>query len=130
MRMIKKKPPPLIDSAKLLFFAYNDIDVKFTDKIDLFVGKIGDLTRLGEMPCIAICSNFVSPKNILLFFCNTDWSSEGAISFKTIDEAKNKAEKGYRGISAHWKKSPYSKGEIDDYIREVYGVDPETDWWE
>ena len=102
---MKQIPPPIIDSAKLLSFAYNDDDVEFTDRIDIFVGEEEELQRLGEMPCLAICANYAAPNEILLLFCNAGWESQGVITFTSIKKAKLKAERGYRGISEKWKES-------------------------
>jgi hypothetical protein len=125
----KQMPPPLIDSAKLLAFAYNDEEVEFTDKIDLFVGEIENLKRIGEMPCLAICSNYLAPNDILLFFCNAKWESQGVIEFKSIEEAKSKAERGYPGISKKWEESPYTIDDVNKFLRDVYEVDPSVEWW-
>jgi hypothetical protein len=122
-------PPPVIDSAKLLFFAHNDDTVQFTDRINLHIGRREDFERLGEMPCLAICSNYNDPTEILLLFCDQDWESKGVISFGSVEEAKLKAERGYKGISGKWQVSPYSEEEVRDYLRDEYEVDPDTEWW-
>lgn len=129
MTKSNKLPPPIIDSAKLLAYAYNNDEVEFTDLIDIFVGKKDNLTRLGVMPCLAICSDYAAPNEILLLFCNADWQSKGAIALNSVEKAKAKAERGYRGISKNWKASPYSDGDVENYLRDVYKVDPNLEWW-
>ncbi len=129
MFKVKKMPPPVIDSAKLLVHAYNDEDVVFTDHIDLFVGEDESLKRLCEVPCLAICSDFSDQQEILLFFCDIEWKPKGVIAFSSTEKAKNKAERGYNGINEKWKNSPYSKNEVDEYLIKVYKVNPKDKWW-
>ena len=102
---------------------------EFTNRISLFIGDENDMYPLGEMPCLAICSNYNVPQDILLFFCNAEWEPQGVIAFTSIDEAKLRAERGYRGISKKWKESPYTDDEIADFLRDVYEVDPNSEWW-
>jgi hypothetical protein len=67
--------------------------------------------------------------SILLLFCDKSWDVKGVIEFSNIDEAKEKAEKGYKGISGKWKNIDISKEELDRYLRDEIEVDPNTDWW-
>jgi hypothetical protein len=87
------------------------------------------LERLGEVPYLAICSNYANPDEILLFFCNSEWESQGVITFTSTEEAKLRAERGYQGISDKWQESPYNDEEINNYLREEYEVDPNSEWW-
>jgi ClpX C4-type zinc finger len=119
------KPPPVIDSARTLFFAVVDDDVMYTDRINLIVGG----ERLGRVECLAICENYCVPNDILLLFCDSEWLSKGVIAGSTVDEVKARAEIGYRGISAKWQKLDASQVDIDRFLREVYEVDPATEWW-
>lgn len=120
-----KPPPPIIDSAKLLEYAYVEPDVQYTDRICLFVAG----GKLGAVPCLAICRNYHQPDDVLLFFCDADWNTEGCIPFKTTEEAKLKAERGYTGITSNWQPSPHDDAAIADFLREVYEVDPSSEWW-
>lgn len=125
---MKKIPPPIIVSARLIAYAYNDDDVEFTDRIELYVGEIGAMKRLGEMPCLALCHNY-SDGAFFLLFCNSEWQSQGIIEFSLIEKAKSQAESGYRGISKKWMESPYSEEDIRIFLRDFYEVDPDTEWW-
>lgn len=69
------------------------------------------------------------PDDILLMFCDLNWECKGVIAFKSIEAAKAKAEIGYKGISGKWIDAVFSKEEINLYLRDVYQVDPETEWW-
>lgn len=122
--------PPVINSARLMYYAINDNDVEFTNKISLFVGgSEGELEPLGEVYGLAIAETYREPKEYLLMLCNVDWDVKGVIPFATSDEAKIRAERGYKGISSKWKISPYSDEEILDFLRNEYDVDPLSEWW-
>ncbi len=126
-----KIPPPIIDSCKLLYFAENDDEVKFTGRISLFVGDVNEgLEPIGEKPRLVITHTYCEPREYLLMFCDIHWSVKGVISFTTIDEAKIKAERVYNKITQKWKESPYSNEEINNFLRDEYEVDPHSDWWE
>jgi hypothetical protein len=125
LREKQQLPPPVLDSARILWYAVKDEEVIFTDRINLYVGE----ERLGEVPCLAICENYCEPNDVLLLFCDTEWNCKGVISLKTVEEAKAKAEKGYEGISAKWIHSGASQEEVDKYLREVYEVNPDTERW-
>jgi hypothetical protein len=87
-------PPPVIDSARTLLTAVIDADVVYTDRIHLIVAG----QRLGPVACLAICESYGEPRDILLLFCDADWQSKGVIAFKTVDEARARAEIGYRAL--------------------------------
>jgi hypothetical protein len=122
----QQSPPPVLHSARTIWYAVKDEDIVFTDRIDLYV----DGERLGEVPCLAICENYSKRNEIILEFCDLEWNSKGVIAFQTVEEAKAKAERGYQGISAKWINAEASKEEVDRYLREVYEVDPDTEWWQ
>lgn len=124
------EPPPIIHSARTICYAFNDESVEFTDRINLYVGADAEsMERVGEMPCLAICSNYCVPGDILLFFCNLEWEPKGTIPFESIEEAKSKAERGYKGITDKWINLEISDNELERYLAEEYGVDPNTEWW-
>lgn len=123
------KPPPIIDSAKLVIFASNDENVEYTDRIDLHVGTSENgFVRIGEMPNLAITRTYYD-NSYLLMLCDEEWNAKGVIQFTTIEEAKIKAERGYKGIAKKWQDSPYGQEEIDDFLRDEYEVDPKSEWW-
>ena len=125
-----KVPSPIIDSSRLLYFAENDASVEYTGRISLFVGGVGkELEPIGEVPRLVITLTYYEPREYLLMFCDNLWSVKGVIPFTTIDEAKIKAERVYKGISLKWQESPFSDEEIRDYLRDEYEVDPYSQWW-
>lgn len=125
MKWLTPAPPPIIDSARTLCYAICDHDVAFTDRITLIVGR----ERLGEVSHLAICRNYSMPDDILLLFCDSSWESKSVIACDSIEAAKAQAEVGYKWISKKWMEMESSKQEIDRFLREVYEVDPDTEWW-
>ena len=124
-------PPPVIHSSKLIAFARNDENLVFTDKISLYVGGSGDeLERLGEMQGVAICQPYNEHDQLLVFFCNDSWEPKGTIPCTSFDEAKKRIERGYIGICEKLEMSPYSQDEVDEFLRNEYEVDPNSNWWE
>ncbi len=123
------EPLPVIHSARVLCYAVNDDSVHYTDRIELHAGVDSKFKRVGEMPLLVISRNYVKPQDILLFFCNSEWEPQGTIAFDSVDEAKQKAERGYEGISHKWIDSAYSENQINEYLREEYEVDPNTELW-
>ena len=125
-------PPPVIHTAKLIAYAVNDQDVEFTNKIHLYVGDPDseEMVRLGEMPNIAICHPYYDRSEYLIFLCDEQWEPKGTLVGASVEDAKNEVERGYKGISKKWVDEPYSENEIDEYLREDYGVNPNINWWE
>lgn len=118
-------PPPIIDSMRTLWFARVDDEVIFTNRIHLIV----DDERLGRVECLAICLNYRVPGDYILCFCDSGWQCKGVIAYRSVEEAKAAAERGYNGIGAGWRADTNSEAEVDRFLREVYEVDPSTEWW-
>jgi hypothetical protein len=118
-------PPPIIDSARVLYYVSVGDDIEYTEKIHLIVGG----ERLGRVPALAICRSYYIPGDILLLFCDGEWNSLGCIAFTTVDEAKLKAERGYPGLIARWVKSTHDDDAVADFLRNEYDVDPGSEWW-
>jgi len=103
MVSVKKAPPQMLDSARVLYYAINDERVQFTGAVCLLVGPgDGPLSELPEQPCLAIAENDNDGIEYLLMFCNDRWEVQGVIPFETVEAAKIKAEAGYQGISQCW----------------------------
>ena len=122
-------PPPIIDCSKVILFAKNDDDVEYTDRIDLHVGGKSGFERIGELPHLVISEPYNWPDTYLLMFCDEDWVVKGVLNYTTIDEAKIKAERGYKGISEKWQECPYDEESRNDFLRDEYEVDPKSEWW-
>lgn len=123
-------PPPIIDSFRLVEFAFNDDNVRFTGRLAIYVGGENDLNRLAEVAGLALCRSYARPKQLYLLFWDADWSTQAAFPYTTIEEAKLKAELGYEGLRSKWTPSPYSEEDECRFLREEYQVDPKGKWWE
>ena len=124
------EPPPIIHSAKVLCYAQNDDSIEYTGRIHLVVGRPGDdFERVGEMPRLAICKNYGVPEDYLLFFCDEEWEPKGTIGFDNLEDAKGKAERGYKDVTEKWINYEISESDLDKYIAEELEADPNTDWW-
>jgi hypothetical protein len=90
-------PPPVLDAARVLFYAMVNDSVKFTGRTRLFV----DGRELGQVPCLAICEEEAT-KEALLFHCDIEWNTLGCSAHPSPDEAKARAERIYTGLSTRW----------------------------
>ncbi len=100
-----KRPPPVLDSAKVLEFAILDESVHFTGTLHLYHGD----TRVGAVPGLAICRD-PGVEGLLLFHCDENWNVVAAqiwnnpdrATIATVAEVKDKAAKYYSGLSSRW----------------------------
>jgi ClpX C4-type zinc finger protein len=108
------KPPPVLDSARVLEYAELDSSVGFSGRILLYV----DGKELGPAPCLAICQN-LREAEILLFHCDLDWTVLGTGGYATVADAKSRAERIYPGVSACWVEAHVSEQEATQYLDEL-----------
>jgi hypothetical protein len=80
------KPPPVLDSARLLHYARIDRSVGYVGRTLLFVGG----KELGRSQCMAICED--QNLGVLLFHCNRNWKVLGCSCHASVAVAKKKAE--------------------------------------
>ena len=90
-------PPPILDSAKVLAYATVDHTVIRIPKDWLYV----DGKPLGPVPKLAICQYPISSEH-LLFYCDDDWEVLGCAGYDSLADAKERAEREYRGIGSKW----------------------------
>ncbi len=124
-----ESPPPVIDCARLLLYAVNDSDVSYTGRLSLHVGIPPDMKQVGELPGIVILRPYNEPEDFLIGFCDDAWAVQGIVATNSLEQAKQKAASYYAGIESKWLESPYSEGEIREYLVREYDVDPDTEWW-
>src|SRR5262245_22403310 len=100
------RPPPVLDSARVLEFAVVDSSVRFTGALHLYHGG----ERVGPVPCLAICRD-PNVDGLLLFHCDKNWNVLGAQIWNnpdrpvvaTVEGVKERAEEYYSGISSKWR---------------------------
>lgn len=98
--MKQAQPPRELDSSDVLEFAWIDASVTH-DPYGPYM--IADGKRLGSVPALVIARNQRNPADILLFFCDHDWDVLAAAGYATVEEAKVRADKEYRGVSKLWR---------------------------
>jgi ClpX C4-type zinc finger len=107
-------PPPVLASARVLFYATVSDPVKFTGRTLLFV----DGQELGPAPRLAICEEKAT-KQTLLFHCDGAWNIFGCSAHASTDEAKARAERSYAGLSTCWIDANVSKEAADAHQAEI-----------
>jgi hypothetical protein len=106
-------PPPVLDSARVLFYATVNDSVKFTGRTLSFVNG----QEVGQVPCLAICEQETT-KEALLFHCDSEWNTLGCSVHASTDEAKARAERIYAGLSTRWIDANVSKEAAEDSTRD------------
>lgn len=106
------RPPPALDCAHVVEYAITDKTVMFEQRHTLNVGG----EWLGEVPNLAICQDFEKTE-FLIFHCNPEWEILGvAAGYRSVQEAKDKIERSYHGITSKWVASEYSRDEAIKYV--------------
>ena len=95
--MRREPPPPVIDSARVLSYAFVD-DITYHRYGSLYV----DGVLLEQVPRLAICLNLGQDMGPLLYHCDQDWNVLGASGADTVEEVKQRAEKNYPGVATKW----------------------------
>ena len=105
-------PPPALDCAHAIEYAVVDNSVTFEQRFTLNVGG----EWLGEVPQLAICRN-LDETELMVFHCGSDWKVLGvAAGFDSIDEAKAKTERSFRGLTPKWAPTGYSRDDAASYL--------------
>ncbi len=110
-------PPPALDWARVIAYAFVDADVKWTGRQCLIVGG----EKLGPVPRLAICKNiFGELKDFLLFHCNEKWEVVGIAGAPTIEELCTRAEGWYAGMTEKWIYTETTEEEVERWLRAEY----------
>jgi hypothetical protein len=92
-------PPPVLDMCRVIAYAIVDETVEWTGRPLIFVGN----EKLGPVPRLAIaCDTTGQIEDVLLLHCSDSWEVQGVSGAPTMESAKARAERAYRGISAKW----------------------------
>lgn len=106
------RPPPALDCAHVVEFAVLDETVVFEQRKTLNVGG----EWLGQVPCLAICQN-LDETEFLIFYCDLNWETLGvAAGYSSIEEAKQRVERSYRGLMRNWMQTGYSRDDAVTYL--------------
>ena len=115
MKRVLDAPPPVIDNARVLEYAILDATVSYSGHSRLFVnGK-----ELGPVPCLVIGAA-LKTNETFLFHCKRNWNSLGVAAYKSISEAKQKAERIYPGIGTRWVQIHVSEKKVTKYLDDLW----------
>lgn len=97
VRMNRKPPPLVIDSARVLSYAFVE-DIEYRKAGALYSND----KLIEKVPCLAICVNLGEDIGPMLFHCDEEWNALGTLGADTIDEVKSRAERNYPGVDKRW----------------------------
>lgn len=107
-------PPPVLNSARVLYYVMLDDSIAYTRRHLLLVDGI----ELGRVPCLAICQNKAEPR-VLQFHCDRDWTVLGCSAHDSVDAAQRWAEDMYPGVATQWIESVYSEEDAEGYLDKI-----------
>jgi len=107
-------PPKALGFARVLSYAFVD-DCEFQGS-SLFV----DGVPLGRVPCLAITKPFGTTE-VELLRCDLDWAFLGVSPHGSVEAARARAEREYRGSSALWRDTTYSEEESRAFREASWG---------
>ena len=107
------KPPPVLASARVLEYAILDGSVGFSGKSRVFVER----RELGRVPRLAI-GETLEGGEVLLLYCDEDWSVLAAAGYRSPTHAKARAERTYPGVSRLWADAGVSRDAALAYAEE------------
>jgi len=93
-------PPSEIDSVRIHEYAVIDNSIHWTGASGgptIFVGG----KQLGPVSRLAVGLNY-DGREFMLLYCDEEWETLGAGGYKSLELAKNRAEREYRGVSQRW----------------------------
>jgi hypothetical protein len=95
--MSKSPPPPVIDSARVVSYAFVD-DILYRQHGRLFVGD----KLLEAVPRLAIVVNLGKDIGPMLFHCDEQWNALGTSGAVSVTDVKECAEQNYPGVALRW----------------------------
>jgi hypothetical protein len=109
-------PPPAIASGRLLHYAILSKSVGYTLGHGL---QFVDGQDIGKVPFLAI-SESRGPSEVLLNFCEKDWTPIAVSVHDSPANAKRRAERIYPGSSNCWVEAKVSEAEVERYLDKMY----------
>jgi hypothetical protein len=113
MGRLTTKPPPVLASARVLEYAILDGSVGFSGKSRVFV----ESRELGRVPRLVIAEG-LEAANVVLLYCDDEWSVLAAAGVRSPDDAKARAEQTYPGVSRIWVDAGVSREQAVAYAEE------------
>jgi hypothetical protein len=107
--------PPLIDCARVLFYAIVDDTFRHVPKGTLYAGG----RKIEAVPRLAIVRNLVDD-GIMLLHCGDEWESLAVSGVGDVDDLKRQANEHYPGLATKWQKAPYTDVEFAKALADEY----------
>jgi len=95
-----RAPPDEIDSVRIHAYAVIDGDVEWTGATGGPI-VLADGELVGPVARLAIGVNY-DGRDYLLLYCTNDWEALAAVGNPSLEDAKARAEREYRGVSSKW----------------------------
>jgi hypothetical protein len=111
----QRKPPPVLDCARILYYAAVDRSAEFAGHTGVFV----DGNEVGRVPRLAIVED-PNTAEFLLFHCKESWRVVACSGHPTIAAAKKRAKGIYPGLSSHWIKSGVTKKQAEEFLNQLF----------
>lgn len=108
-------PPPLIDCARVLYYAIVGEGVRYAPKGKVFVGGV----ELGAVPRLAIVRSLVD-EEIMLLHCDDEWASLGSSGAGSVEAVMAHANARYEGLAGQWHEAPYPDVEFAKTVADAY----------
>jgi hypothetical protein len=115
-KKVISNPPHVINGSRLLFYSLMPRTVGYSGKISILIGG----KEVGRVPRLAIADS-LREKGIYLLHCDKNWdliSLDGL--FKSVTDAKRRAELMYPGVTRSWKKLTVSKREAMEIEKKIW----------
>lgn len=114
--MRRRKPPVVLHGCRVEQFALRDRSIRFAGHGLLFsAGK-----EVGAVPRLALARD--RSGEVMLFHCDYRWRVVGASGgWRTVREAKKRAERFYPGISKAWVRTRYTKAQASRHLSRTGG---------
>lgn len=112
--------PPEINGCRVLKYALVRRPVRYNGRNYLFVidSASGKSSEVGAVPRLVIAQPLRGSREYYLLHCNRAWKSIGThAGFKSLTEAKQRAERSYPGIGKLWQSRGVSKKQALAYER-------------
>src|SRR5688500_12991858 len=95
--MKRSPPPPVIDAARVVSYAFVD-DIPYLGAPPLLTED----EQIEKVPRLAIAVGLAGHIGPRVFHCDEEWISLGASGAETVEQAKQDIERNYPGVGNRW----------------------------
>jgi hypothetical protein len=116
-------PPPEIDGCRVIEYAFIKKPVRYSARNNLYrlTPSTGESVEVGAVPRLVIAQPLRGERQYYLLHCDRNWNSVGGHSgFKSLADARKRAERSYPGVSRLWRPLRVSKREALAYERRAW----------